>query len=442
MIKIAQSNEEINSKGGNILLFKSFSHLSLEKFNQVVCKKVKRGQYANKQIIETILYNIASGQYNFANVARLNDDAIVKHAVNLNTLPSEETLRQRFDDIALHNENQSFVDSLIIEQLKMVKDLGKIETEHLEYIPMDLDVSIMEQPNCKKEGVSWTYHEVMGYAPIFCYLGTNAYMLGNELRNGSQHSVPGTNEFIQRCFDKTDSLDIKRSEILLRADSGHDDKNFLKLLNESGVKYLIKRNFRNEDRTHYIDNAIKSGVKIEEKHGKTRYLCTLSHVKPEGCEEHPMFLVLEVTLTTQDDKGELFLLPEVELSGWWTNLTEDEITCISLYHDHATSEQYHSELKTDLYFETLPSGKFKSNALLLNLSTLVYNALRLIGQIVVKSEHNPVKNAVSRLRLRTVLLNLIYVGCKVVKHANQIIVKFGKSCSWYKCIEEAFHMLT
>ena len=92
--------------------------------------------------------------------------------------------------------------------------------------------------------------------------------------------------------------------------------------------------------------------------------------------------------------------------------------------------------------ETLPSGKFSSNALFLNLSTLVYNALRMIGQIVVKSDYNPAKNAVSRLRLRTVLLNLIYVGCKVVKHANQVIVKFGKSCTWYKCIEEAYYMLT
>ena len=120
MIKIAQWREEINSKGGNILLFKSFSHLNLGKFNQVVCKKVKRGHYSNKKIVETVLYIIASGQYNFANVSRLNDDVIVKQAVNLNTLPLEETPRQRFDGIALHNENQSLVDSLIIEQLKMV----------------------------------------------------------------------------------------------------------------------------------------------------------------------------------------------------------------------------------------------------------------------------------------------------------------------------------
>jgi hypothetical protein len=86
---------------------------------------------------------MASGQYNFANVARLNDDAIVKKAVNQKTLPSQETLRQRFDGIALHNEEQSLTDSLIVEQLKWVKDFGKLKTDYLEYIPMDLDVSIM-----------------------------------------------------------------------------------------------------------------------------------------------------------------------------------------------------------------------------------------------------------------------------------------------------------
>ena len=97
-------------------------------------------------------------------------------------------------------------------------------------------------------------------------------MLGNELRKGSQHSILGTNEFISRCFHKSDSLGIERSKILLRADSRYDDKNFLKLLNESGVKCLIKRNFRKEDRNLFIANAISSGIKINEDHGKIRYL--------------------------------------------------------------------------------------------------------------------------------------------------------------------------
>jgi len=46
---------------------------------------------------------------------------------------------------------------------------------------------------------------------------------------------------------------------------------------------------------------------------------------------------------------------------------------------HATHEQFHAELKTDLDLEHLPSGKFATNDLLLTLGALVYNILRMIG---------------------------------------------------------------
>ena len=42
----------------------------------------------------------------------------------------------------------------------------------------------------------------------------------------------------------------------------------------------------------------------------------------------------------------------------------DPATVIALYREHATSEQFHSEFKTDLDLERLPSGKFDTNDLL------------------------------------------------------------------------------
>jgi len=48
--------------------------------------------------------------------------------------------------------------------------------------------------------------------------------------------------------------------------------------------------------------------------------------------------------------------------------------------DHATSEQFHSEFKTALDVERLPSRKFATNALVLSCATLAYNILRWIGQ--------------------------------------------------------------
>ena len=48
--------------------------------------------------------------------------------------------------------------------------------------------------------------------------------------------------------------------------------------------------------------------------------------------------------------------------------------------DLGECEQFHSEIKTDMDVERLPSGKFETNELVLELTVLAYNILRLIGQ--------------------------------------------------------------
>ena len=48
---------------------------------------------------------------------------------------------------------------------------------------------------------------------------------------------------------------------------------------------------------------------------------------------------------------------------------------MALYSDHATSEQFHSEFKTDLDLERLPSGKFDTNNLAMAFATMGYNVL-------------------------------------------------------------------
>jgi hypothetical protein len=82
--------------------------------------------------------------------------------------------------------------------------------------------------------------------------------------------------------------------------------------------------------------------------------------------------------------GQLLLIPELKVNTWWTSLKEPEKEIIELYHDHGQSEQYHSELKTDMDLKRLPSGKFATNKLVLELALLAYNILRLIGQQSLK----------------------------------------------------------
>ena len=67
---------------------------------------------------------------------------------------------------------------------------------------------------------------------------------------------------------------------------------------------------------------------------------------------------MRVVERTTDKKGQVLLTPEIELEGRWTSLPVSDKKIVQLYADHGTSEQFHSEFKTDLDVERLPSGKF------------------------------------------------------------------------------------
>ena len=110
---------------------------------------------------------------------------------------------------------------------------------------------------------------------------------------------------------------------------------------------------------------------------------------------------------------------------------------IELYHAHGTSEQFHSEVKTDMDVERLPSGKLCVNKIVLLCAMVSYNVLRRLGQAVIRrAKLAPVKIKVSRWRLKTVLQNLVYCAGKLVRHAGGMELQFGKICPWYAVIRD------
>ena len=130
-----------------------------------------------------------------------------------------------------------------------------------------------------------------------------------------------------------------------------------------------------------------------------------------------------------DKKGQVLIIPDIEVNTWWTNLgwTDEEI--IQSYHAHGESEQYHSELKTDMDVERLPSGKFATNELVLELALISYNILRMIGQESLRHMKNR-KKEVKRRRLRTVLSNIIQFASHITEHARKVIMGLGSSNTW------------
>jgi hypothetical protein len=144
--------------------------------------------------------------------------------------------------------------------------------------------------------------------------------------------------------------------------------------------------------------------------------------------KRPLRRTLRLTERTIDAKGQALIEPQFTLEGWSTSLKAkkfDAKAIIALYADHGTHEQFHSEFKTDLDLERLPSGKFDTNYLVCQLAALAMNILRLMGQAGLHGKDAPVRHQAKRRRIKTVMQELIYRAGRVIEHGRRIILGLG-----------------
>ncbi len=93
-------------------------------------------------------------------------------------------------------------------------------------------------------------------------------------------------------------------------------------------------------------------------------------------------------------------------------------------------EPYHSEYKTDLNLERLPSGKFATNQLILQIALLTFNLLRIMGQATLGNPHVPLRQPVVRRRLRTVIQNLVFCAARLIRHACRVWAHYARHSPW------------
>ena len=298
-------------------------------------------------------------------------------------------------------------------------------------VPVDIDVTPMDNSKSKKEGVSRTYKGFDVYAPMMAYIGTEGYAINFELREGKQHCQKGTVEFLQETIKLCHKLTDK--PLLIRLDSGNDSIDNVAVLMDTGCFFIIKRNLRRESTDDWFEMAKQYFQNVNSpRDGKTVYIGSdwKTVTSKQFNKEFTLRTGYEITERTIDKYGQFNLVPDVEVETWWTNLGDPDEEIIRLYHAHGECEQFHSEVKTDMDLERLPSGKFATNALILELGMIAYNILRMIGQGTIGGRTPCQKRDVKRRRLRTVISNLIMLAGHVTMHARQLIIGLGKSNVW------------
>lgn len=408
----------------------------LERFQNVrLSEKRSRKQIDIGTILITFIALLCMGEPDFECVRELqNDAAFYQYALHLKKgFPSSATLRQRMD------ETGNKVRKMLLEfNIKLLQSHRIVPGAlKMGMIPLDIDVTPMDNSKTKKEGVSWTYKRFEGYAPIMAYLGTEGYLVNTQLREGSQHCQKDTPEFLRQTLRLCKEIIDK--PILVRLDSGNDAAENVGILLENGAYYVIKRNLRRESQSEWADKIRSWCVnKTEVRQGKTVYIGStfkdISYVTEK--KEHKTIrnrIVYEMTERTETADGQILLEPDIELKMYWTNLGQKDQEIIDLYHNHGVCEQFHSEIKTDMGVERLPSGKFETNELVLELTVIAYNVLRILGQETVRQGRSPAKRMVKRKRIRTVIQNLIHCAARLVTHARQTVLRISRSNAWADC---------
>jgi hypothetical protein len=417
VIKIKTTKETIESKGGIILAGKVAVKSGLVKIKSSFVKQAAS--------IITSLYGIMlEGKNDFESTGEKRGSLFFKEAFGLERIYAKETVRLYLEKMAQDSDK-------IIMQLREVsaKIIGKAPLHGLwingiKYLPVDIDTTVMDNSKSKKEGVSRTYRGYDGYHPIIAYVGKEGYILDCELRPGSQHCQKGAVEFIEGV--KLQLQNIKaRGRILFRLDSGNDSFDTLKAVSTEKTHYcILKRNKRKESDEEWLKKAKRYGKLLKPRKGKKVWV-GIANAYPSKNDEtlKDIRCVFEVTERKIDCQGNRLLIPEIEVNSWWTNLRCDAEKVIELYHAHATSEQFHSELKHDMDIERLPSGKFAVNKIVLAVAMNAYNTLKLLGQRSIEKEST---RYIKRKRLNKVIRELIYVAGKLVKHGRELIFKMNE----------------
>ena len=159
--------------------------------------------------------------------------------------------------------------------------------------------------------------------------------------------------------------------------------------------------------------------------------------------KQPVRHVYRLTERTINKHGQPLLLPEYCLEGWTTNLPAriNVGRVFGLYAGHGTHEQFHSEFKSGMDLERLPSGKFNTNSLVCQLAAVAMNLLRLMGQHTLHGKNAPVRHKAQRRRIKAVMQEMIYKAGRMIRHAGRWVLGLGANDSGFAVFERHYRCL-
>lgn len=445
--EIIHGDAHLTSTSGLGLVGQLLAHSGLRAAGDAVGGEVPaRGGFSLGELTVSMTGLICLGKPDFDAIEEQREQPFFAQAFGLSGCPSAPTLRQRLQaagstlDAGVRASSQRLVRA-------MAPKISGIATVAGELVPLEMDVVVFDNSDTKKEGLGWTYHRCMGFAPIFSHVGTEGYLVDAELRTGETHSQGETTPaFLRRSLAGARAMlpAGDQRKFLARLDAGFDSQENLVILEDAGDHYIVARNRRRETAEDWLALARQHAVAHHPRPGKAIWIGAFTRIV-DGRSRRIVFEVIERTTKRVNGGFQDLIVPEYEIESFWTDLNDTPQAIINLYHGRGTSEQFHSEIKTDLDLERLPSGTFATNQLILLLGMLSYNLLRIIGQEALREQPTdpthakaPIRKRVQRRRVRSVMDDLIRLAARIIHSGRRWKLAFGAYAPWARIWERLY----
>ena len=174
----------------------------------------KRSGQSVGELVITYVGLLCTGKSDFDAIENHRPEDAFAQLLGLSGVPAASTLRMQLD--ARAEDLIPHVDELSVPLLQQAG--APITPLPCGWVPVDIDVFIMDNGGTRKDGVSRTYAGTDGFAPIAAYLGQEGWCLSLELRDGCWHSAKETDYTLERVLPRAQALTA--APLLVRWDSG------------------------------------------------------------------------------------------------------------------------------------------------------------------------------------------------------------------------------
>lgn len=408
-IKINFDGGDLSSDAG-LLLIKEFAcKLGFVKILQSTFKTNDTASFRYHKDDENLwqmIYQILGAYFEDDCADELTNDPVLLAVLAKKALASQPTLSrffQRMDETTL----DQFYD-LMRRFRKVVYSIKKPEM-----IILDVDSTLLETYG-DQEGEGFNFHyQNHGYHPLTCHDGITGDLLKIQLRDGTDYSSTGVEDFIQPLLDEFQS-DHPDIPLLLRGDSGFTKPEFYEQCETNGVSYVIR--LKQSGPLRSLASEIDERLTEVTKDDLTSYAVQYGEFMYQaGSWKYPRRVVCKV----EKPAGQFVHMYTFLV----TNMDSSPELIIKFYCKRGAMENYIKESKNGFDFAALSSSSKIVNANRLQVHALAYNIFNWFKRLVLPTKMR--KQLVDTIRLK-----LLKVAARAVHSARYIIFKLCSSCPY------------